>query len=302
MVAFGANALENIITGTGNVAIGSNALQFLNGVNGNTAIGNNAMGVLFNGAFNTNLGGASLIQIIAGSQNTGLGQATLQNLTDTIASIGAITPGSGYTDGSYGGVNLTTDHFYGFVPGNLTADLVVSGGVVTSCTIVVGRGVRNGAILTILPSTAPAGLLTGTGFSVPVTSVNISSGNTAVGRDAGRNGFLASNNTYLGVAAGGNSNGSRNVFLGFNAGQNESNNDRLYISNTNTTTPLIFGTFDNTGGLAGRLKINGQLELQTKTPASASATGTVGEIAWDADYIYICTATNTWKRVGISTW
>ena len=38
------------------------------------------------------------------------------------------------------------------------------------------------------------------------------------------------------------------------------------------------------------------------TPASASATGTVGTMSWDANYIYICTATNTWKRVAIATW
>jgi hypothetical protein len=38
------------------------------------------------------------------------------------------------------------------------------------------------------------------------------------------------------------------------------------------------------------------------TPASASATGAVGEICWDADYIYVCTATDTWKRTAISTW
>jgi uncharacterized repeat protein (TIGR03837 family) len=37
-------------------------------------------------------------------------------------------------------------------------------------------------------------------------------------------------------------------------------------------------------------------------PASASASGTAGEIRIDADYIYVCTATNTWKRVAIATW
>lgn len=37
-------------------------------------------------------------------------------------------------------------------------------------------------------------------------------------------------------------------------------------------------------------------------PASASATGTTGEVRITADYIYVCTATNTWKRVAISTW
>jgi hypothetical protein len=39
-----------------------------------------------------------------------------------------------------------------------------------------------------------------------------------------------------------------------------------------------------------------------QTPASAGATGTAGTICWDTSYIYVCTATNTWKRVAISTW
>jgi hypothetical protein len=39
-----------------------------------------------------------------------------------------------------------------------------------------------------------------------------------------------------------------------------------------------------------------------KTPASASAAGTQGMHAWDANFIYVCTATNTWKRVAIATW
>lgn len=38
------------------------------------------------------------------------------------------------------------------------------------------------------------------------------------------------------------------------------------------------------------------------TPASATATGTEGDIVWDADYIYVCVATDTWKRVAIATW
>lgn len=38
------------------------------------------------------------------------------------------------------------------------------------------------------------------------------------------------------------------------------------------------------------------------TPASASAAGTAGQVYWDANYVYICTATDTWKRVAIGTW
>lgn len=48
---------------------------------------------------------------------------------------------------------------------------------------------------------------------------------------------------------------------------------------------------------------NDLIRLRTaKTPASASATGTTGWICWDASYLYICTGTNTWRRVAHATW
>jgi hypothetical protein len=40
----------------------------------------------------------------------------------------------------------------------------------------------------------------------------------------------------------------------------------------------------------------------TRTPASAAATGTTGDICWDSSYVYVCVATDTWKRTAISTW
>ena len=39
-----------------------------------------------------------------------------------------------------------------------------------------------------------------------------------------------------------------------------------------------------------------------KTPASATATGNQGDFCWDANFLYICVATNTWRRVVHSTW
>ena len=39
----------------------------------------------------------------------------------------------------------------------------------------------------------------------------------------------------------------------------------------------------------------------SQTPASSSASGTKGEFAYDTNYIYVCVATNTWKRVALST-
>jgi len=37
-------------------------------------------------------------------------------------------------------------------------------------------------------------------------------------------------------------------------------------------------------------------------PASAGAAGVTGSIVTDTNYIYVCVATNTWKRVAIATW
>jgi hypothetical protein len=45
------------------------------------------------------------------------------------------------------------------------------------------------------------------------------------------------------------------------------------------------------------------IRLRTaKTPSSATDTGEAGQICWDADYVYVCVATNTWKRSAITTW
>jgi hypothetical protein len=35
-------------------------------------------------------------------------------------------------------------------------------------------------------------------------------------------------------------------------------------------------------------------------PTSSTSTGTVGQIAWDNSYIYICVSTNLWKRVALN--
>ncbi len=62
------------------------------------------------------------------------------------------------------------------------------------------------------------------------------------------------------------------------------------------------GVVKVTNGSSGDGTISGQHRLVGTAPASASATGTAGDIRYDADYIYVCTATNTWKRAALATW
>ncbi len=59
---------------------------------------------------------------------------------------------------------------------------------------------------------------------------------------------------------------------------------------------------------ASRLRVSngstglGQIMIASSTPASAAAACSAGTIVWDTGFVYVCTATNTWKRAAIATW
>lgn len=47
---------------------------------------------------------------------------------------------------------------------------------------------------------------------------------------------------------------------------------------------------------------NGIRIRTARVPASATAAGNQGDIAWGSGFIYVCTATNTWRRAALSAW
>jgi hypothetical protein len=53
---------------------------------------------------------------------------------------------------------------------------------------------------------------------------------------------------------------------------------------------------------AGQLRSDLSVAHLVSAPATATSTGTVGQIAYDASFFYVCTATNTWRRCALSTW
>ena len=73
---------------------------------------------------------------------------------------------------------------------------------------------------------------------------------------------------------------------------------------TATQTALNLKSNISSPSFTGNVSTSGDsVRIDTaKTPASATATGTTGQIAWDADYVYVCTAADTWKRSAITTW
>ena len=94
---------------------------------------------------------------------------------------------------------------------------------------------------------------------------------------------------------------------------NDSNN--LVIQQAPTGTPIDVMTFKYDAYGAPKVGIGTTSPTEvldidadairlrdSQTPASATATGTAGMICWDTNYVYVCVATNTWKRSALSTW
>jgi hypothetical protein len=85
----------------------------------------------------------------------------------------------------------------------------------------------------------------------------------------------------------------------------ESNVPSGQYHNFNINNANRFG-IGGTGNISySNLIVNSGANLRiagSVTPASATATGTTGDIQWDANFIYVCTATSTWKRAALATW
>lgn len=100
-----------------------------------------------------------------------------------------------------------------------------------------------------------------------------------------------------------------------------------FLESTNATSRITFrasGSTSNTGvgvgaeaddlvlragstnhgrmSSAGKFTTKSLLVSTPTPPATAASTGTTGQIEWDANYVYVCVATNTWKRAALSTW
>jgi hypothetical protein len=115
---------------------------------------------LYSDTYNTQV---ALRQVISGS-NIPTGTTVVAITTSNVKTLGAITPGSGYVNGSYTNVTLT-----GGSGSGAKATIGVSGGAVTTVTVTArGAGYAIGDVL----SAAAASLGgTGAGFSIPVTAI-----------------------------------------------------------------------------------------------------------------------------------
>lgn len=240
----GFNAGLTNTTGLDNVFIGNKA-GLLN-VDGsyNVFLGSEAGNSNVDGLYNTFLG------YQAGFSNTG-GASWLGDFNTFIGYQAGYSATSGYRNiaiGYQAGFGLTTNR-YNVLIGE-TAGYSLSTGQANVCIgTYSGRALTSGA------------------------------GNIVIGLDAGYTNSVGQDNVYLGLGAGRASTGNRCVFLGTYAGYSETGDDKLYIENTTSASPLIGGDFATNRVGIGRMPITYTLEVAGTIWANGTAI-TAGIATW----------------------
>jgi len=240
------NTFSSSTSGADNTAIGNVSLYTNTTGYDNTAIGDTSMNLNTTGSQNTAVGADALSSNTTAWSNTAVGVASLRSNTtgDSNTAVGVSAIGAN-TSGDYNAA-LGRDAMFS----NTTGDSNTSVGYQSLYSNTTGGS--NSA------------------FGGSALGNNTTGGNNiAVGASSLRRNDTGSNNIALGKDAGAyNVSGSGNVFLGYQAGYNETGSDKLYIDNSSTSSPLIYGDFD-----ANTLTVNG-------------ATTTTGNINTDADLVF----------------
>lgn len=145
-----------------------------------------------------------------------------------------------------------------------------------------GTAIQNSAVIiddsnnvTGVVALTASGLITGSGgFSGVIGATGAAAGTFTTGA-------FSSTVTLSGVAA--------NIAIGAN-----------FISYAGTDAGFSLDASNN-ATLSGTLTVSGANGLTLSATASPTGTGTgvVGQIAWDTAYLYVCTATNDWRRIAL---
>lgn len=230
-----------------------------------------------------NLGAVGNITITGGTNGQLLrtnGSGVLSWTSDSAPPAGSNTQVQFNDGGSIGAVS-------NFTFNKATNNLSVTGNIIASGTANI-TGTAN------VGNVATSGTIVATG--------NITGGNVLT-----QTGAVIANNITVGVNGGNlridNTGGfvlecfaNASNYVGF-LGPNDITSANIVWTLPNTSGNVNeFLTTDGTGNMRFTTAVS------NTAPGSTSATGRPGTIAYDNDYLYICIATNTWRRVAVSTW
>lgn len=207
-------------SGLSNIFLGTNAGSNNTSGNNSNAFGTNALKGNTSGSRNNAFGSAALQSNSYGSNNNAFGYTALQtnssgNMNNAFGSMALLNNTSGSTNTAIGHATLYSNStgYYNNAFGGYA--------LYSNTTGVGNNAIGNNALY------------------------NNTTGqfNNALGYGALYNNISGNNNVAIGNSAGYNNNASGNVFIGYQAGYNETGANKLYIANSSTNPPLIYGDF-----------------------------------------------------------
>lgn len=203
-VGIGLLSTQSITTGANNVGVGPASLNKTTTGNNNSAIGLSSLRENTTGSNNLAFGNEALRFNISGSSNTAIGSSALRTNNNGIFNVAV-------------GAEALRNNTSG------SRNLAFGEQTLFSNT----TGQNNVAI----------------GNSALYSNVG-GNFNVAIGLNALRNKSAGTDNVAIGpYALFNNTTGTGNVAIGNRAGENETANNKLYIANTNTEMPLLYGDF-----------------------------------------------------------
>ncbi len=298
--AFGFATLYANTGGSQNTALGTQALGFNTIGSNNSAVGTQALGLNSTGSNNSAVGTQALYSNTTGFENTANGTFALysnttgrNNTANGYKALYSNTTGSGITANGHQALysnttgNSNTAYGQSALYLNTTGFENTANGLGALFNNTTGNG--NSAIgMFALYSNTTGSSNTANGrsalYSNTTGSSNTANGitalysnttgssNTAIGYQSNYYNQEGSRNTIIGHRAGYGSSvhdKSGNIFLGYNAGYGELGDDKLYIENSSSSAPLIYGDF--TDG-SEKVKINGDFEVSGSVALGSNVT------------------------------
>ena len=197
----------------------------------------------------------------------------------------------------------------------LNQDTSGNAGTATTATTLTGLNVTVAELNTIIADSAG---LTGAAFTGDVsvagnltvsgttsTVINLDISDNLIGLNNGlTNGAESINDAGIIIARG---NTGANAFMGWDEYE-----DKFTVGLTTATAASTGNLTITPGTLVANLEgdVSGNATTattatrvsNTTAPTAYDSAGTAGEIRYDANYIYLCTGTNTWQRAALASW
>jgi hypothetical protein len=274
-------------------------VQLLSDANLNTKAGISALPLNTSGVRNAAFGTQALASNTTGTNNQAFGYQALES--NTLGSFNTAIGTSALT------WNTAADYNIAIGVAALNGLAFANGGVAyQSYNVAIG----DGSLMYTNPNSTTTGVLNvGVGHNT-LKANTIGARNTALGSFAGSLLTTGNNNISLGYQAGTLlTTGDYNIDIGHVGVAGEGNTIRIGDGNqTKTFISGIRGVGSLTGTQSVVIDANGQMgTLSTAgrfvtVPVTATTGCTTGDFSADASYIYVCIATNSWRRSAAAAW